>query len=103
MKKEIDFSKGKRNKFAGKKLVILGAKSGLVRTYRKATARSVKAAAARKGNGHSVTRVYWVKLPARGDLISVTAANKADARIKILRKFHKTRLPNGTVIERADA
>lgn len=85
MKKCIEFSKGKRNKFAGKKLVIVGD----VRARRRVAV-----------NG-SLMRLYRVVLPARGDVLEINAASKAAARQEILRRFKKTRLPNGTLIERA--
>jgi len=85
MKREIDFSKGKRNKFAGKKLIIIGDPrvSGRIVT-----------------NG-KLTRLYRVILPERGDVIEIEAPNKQSVRLKILHRFNKTRLPKGTVIERA--
>lgn len=80
MKKELDFSRAMPNKFAGRKLTIIGDRH----------------AKARQANGGG--RLYLVTLPERGDVIEIAANSKKAARLEVLRRFNKTRLPNGTTI-----
>jgi len=79
---ELDFSNALPNKFAGRKIIIVGDR-------RKK----------REVNGDG--KLFLVTLPMREDQIQIAAESREDARLEVLRQFNKTRLPRGTRIELA--
>jgi len=80
MKKEIDFSKGQRNKFAGKQIVIVGDRRF----------------ARRPNPSDKVFR--FVNTRTRRS-VDIRAANKKEARLRFLEDFNLTRMPAGFEIE----
>lgn len=81
MKEELDFSQALPNKFAGRKIVIVGDRK------------------AKKRAANGAGKLFLVTLPAREDVIEIEADSREGARQEILRRFNKPRLPRGTRID----
>jgi hypothetical protein len=74
--KEIDFSKGRRNKFAGRRIVIVGDRR------------------ARRQHNSTGRLFHFVNM--RTDkAVKIRAANKKEARLAFLDQFALTRMPAG--------
>lgn len=82
--KEIDFSKGKRNKFAGKKMVIVGDRRF-----------------ARRRNPSD--KLFHFVNTRNGRIVEIWAPNRKEARLIFLEKFNRPRMPAGFEIEEVQA
>jgi hypothetical protein len=82
MKKEIDFSKGKRNKFAGKQIVIVGDRR-------------------RQLQVNSGAKMFHFINTRKNVVIKIAAENREEARQKFLKHFNRKRLPAGMEIRLA--
>jgi len=74
--KEIDFSKGMRNKFYGRRLVIVGGKRG-------------------KGQRNVTGRLFHFVNNRTKRFVEIRAANKKEARLAFLDQFALKRMPAG--------
>lgn len=82
MKKEVDFSKGQRNKFAGKQIVIVGDR----RIKRQVNPRA---------------KVFHFINTRTQASIEIEAETREEARQKFLKHFNRKRLPAGMEIRLA--
>lgn len=76
MKKEIDFSKGQRGKYAGKKIIIVGDRRAQLQP-------------------NPTDKAFQFTNQRTGRAVEIRAANRKEARATFLTMFNLKRMPTG--------